>query len=170
TELADKIMDERRVQNQKIMDAFKNYFDFCKVYFIYAKNTKELLAGRQDIFLNDTLGLDTTIRMKENYYLIAEYGDITSNMRTDEYHYSGVYHTEPSTNTASTSVIFLSDTSLTQLKEPFPFYTEVYLDNYNKAVFNLSKSIAKAYISFLAKEDEKRLREKLKEDANSQPH
>jgi len=167
-ELAEKLVDENRAQNQKLMDAFRSFYDFSKVYFIYAKNTSALKEGKQNIFLNDTLGIDTSITMAEKYFLIAEYGTITTNERTDEYHYKGVYHTEPTGTSASTNVIFISDTSLVQLREPFPFYVQTYLNNYNKAVDNLNKSLHKAYYRLdetekeNIKEERKRLKAELK--------
>ncbi len=163
-ELADKLTEENKVQNQKLADAFKSFFDFCKVYLIYAKNTNALLQNKQNIFLNDTLALDTTIKLIEKTFFIAEYGTITSNVRTDEYHYKGVYHTEPSASTSSTSVIFISDTSLTQLKEPFPFYQSTYLGNYSKAVDDLNRNLHKAYFNLdnSVKEERRKLKEQLK--------
>ncbi len=163
-ELADRLTEERRKQNQKLSDAFRTYFDYCKVYFIYAKNTDNLLAGKQNIFLNDTLGVDTTVHLTQKYFLIAEYGLITSNMRPDEYHYKNVNYTEATSSAASTSVVFISDTTLTQLKEPFPFYQSVYLDNYSKGVERLNNGLHRAYnrLDDSAKEERKRLREQLK--------
>lgn len=163
-ELADRLTEERKKQNQKLSDAFRTYFDYCKVYFIYAKNTDDLLAGKQNIFLNDTLAIDTSIHLTEKYFLIAEYGLITSNMRPDEYHYKNVNYTEATSSAASTSVVFISDTTLTQLKEPFPFYQSVYLDNYSKGVERLSNTLYRAYnrLDDSAKEERKRLREQLK--------
>jgi hypothetical protein len=163
-ELANKLVEVNAKQNQKLVDAFRGFFDYCKVYFIYAKNTNALLQGNQNIFLNDTLAVDTNIKMKEKYFLIAEYGLITTNELTDEYHYKSLNHTEPSSTAASTNVIFISDTSLKQLKEPFPFYQQTYLDNYNKAVDNLSRSLHKAYYKLddSIKEERKKLKEQLK--------
>lgn len=163
-ELAEKLVEENKKQNQKLADAFRGFFDFCKVYFIYAKNTNALLQGSQNIFLNDTLAVDTTIKLNEKYFLIAEYGLITTNERTDEYHYKGVHHTEASSTASSTNVIFISDTSLTQLQEPFPFYQQTYLENYNKAVDNLSRNLNRAYyrLDNSVKEERKRLKEQLR--------
>ncbi len=164
TELADKLTEENKIQNQKLLDAFKGFFDFCKVYFIYAKNTNALLQNQQNIFLNDTLAIDTTIKLTEKHFLIAEYGTITANVRTDEYHYKGVYHTEPSASASSTSVIFISDTSLKQLREPFPFYQQTYLGNYNKAVQSLNQNLSKSYFKLdnSVQEERRKLKEQLK--------
>ncbi len=164
-ELADKLVEENRIQNQKLADAFRSFFDYCKVYFIYAKSTNALLKSEPGIFLNDTLAVDSSIRLSEKYFFIAEYGTITSNALTDEYHYKGVYHTEPSASASSTSVIFISDTSLSQLREPFPFYQQTYLGNYNKAVENLNRNLHKAYLRLdnYVKQERKKLKEQLKQ-------
>lgn len=163
-ELADKLVEENRIQNQKLADAFRGFFDYCKVYFIYAKSTNALLKGEPYIFLNDTLAVDTTIKLTEKDFFIAEYGTITANTLTDEYHYKGVYHTEPSSTATSTSAIFISDTSLSQLREPFPFYQQTYLGNYNKAVENLNRNLHKAYFRLdnSVQEERKRLKQQLK--------
>lgn len=144
-DIADRMEAERLVQNQKIATAFKTNFDFCPVYFMYSRNTNALLRGEQGLFLNDTLGIDTSIHLKQNFFLFAEYGTVTSNQPGDSYHYSGVNKTEPSTNTMSTSTIFMSDTSLQQLAEPFPFYQVVYLENYAKAIDKLNRALYKFF-------------------------
>jgi hypothetical protein len=146
--IADKIVADRLAMNLKIMDAFKYNFTFCKVYFIYAKNTDALLKHQPNIFLNSQLQPDSSIHMKEDYFLIAEYGSFTSNERVDDYHYSGVYHTEPSSSTASTSALVMLDTTLTQLQEPFPFAVPVYLGGYNKAVEQMDRQLTKLYDRF----------------------
>jgi hypothetical protein len=146
-EIAERIIAERKAQNQKIVDAFRKEFDFCKVYFIYASSTSDLLNGKKGIFLNDTLALDTTIELKESFYLIAEYGAVTANMRFDEYHYKNVNKTEATSNTTTTSALFISDTTLTQLKEPFPFYQIVLLENYVKAVERMNSALHRFYFN-----------------------
>ena len=145
TTLADKIVAERAEMNQKIMAAFKYNFTFCKVYFIYSRSTEALLKHEQNIFLNEKLQPDTSIKLIQNYFLIAEYGSYTSNERVDEYHYKGVYTTEPSASTASSSALFIMDTTLTQLQEPFPFAAPVYLGGFIKAVVQLDRQLDKVY-------------------------
>ena len=159
-ELADKIIAEREALNQKVADAFRYYFSFCKVYFIFAKNTDALLQRQPYIFLNEKLQIDSTIRLNEDFYLIAEYGSYTQNERVDEYHYSGVYKTEPSNSTASTSALVVLDTTLTQLQEPFPFAVPVYMGGFIKGAEQLSYNMDKAYNRLLYKEDVKEMKKK----------
>jgi len=144
-EIADRIERERAAQNKKIMAAFKGNFDYCKVYFIYAKNSAALVAGKTGLFLNDDLKEVDSIKMNVPFFVFAEYGDVTSNVRADEYHYDGVHHTEASGTPTSTSAIVISDTTFTQLKQPFPFYQNVMLENYDKTVARLNNAFHKAY-------------------------
>ncbi|MCW5907387.1 MAG: hypothetical protein KIS94_05985 [Chitinophagales bacterium] len=146
-DVADRIIADRKIQNQKIVDAFRSRFDFCKVYFIYASSTNQVLEGTTGLFLNDAMEPDTSIVIKESYFLLAEYGTVTANMRGDEYHYKNVDKTEASSNTTTSSAIFISDTSLTQLKEPFPFYQTVLLENYTKAVDRLNSALHRFYFN-----------------------
>lgn len=167
-DLAGKLIAENKERNQKLLEAFRQFYDFSSLYFIEAKNTSALINGAQHIFLSDSLTVDTSIRVHAKNIFIAEYGTITTNERTDEYRYKGVYHTEPSANPSSSNVIFISDTSLTQLREPFPFYQQTYLGNFGKAVANLNRGLHKAYFKLddaaknAIKEDRKSLKEKLK--------
>ncbi len=152
-DIADKIVGERKVQNEKIMDAFRSQFDFCKVYFIYAKDADEILQGKKGYFLNEKMERDTSIQLRENYFLFAEYGSVTSNMPEDEFHYKNVNKTVATSNLTTSSAIFISDTTLTQLKEPFPFYQVVMLDNYRKAVERLNAALYRIYDRWTMKKE-----------------
>ncbi len=164
-ELANKIVAEREALNRKISDAFRYNFSFCKVYFIYAKNTDALLKRQPYIFLNENLQVDSSIQLKEDFFLIAEYGSFTTNERVDEYRYSGVYQTQPTNTTASESSYVIMDTTLTQLQEPFPFYVPVYLGSFMKSADQLSNNINKAYVNLLYREENKEM--KLKKSDHS---
>ncbi len=150
--LADKIVAERNELNLKIAQAFTYYFTFCKVYFIYAKNSEALQKKQPGIFLNDKLEPDTSIKLKESYYLTAEYGSFTTNERVDEYHYSGVNRTQPSTSTAGSSALVIMDSTFNQLQEPFPFVSPVYLGAFIKAAEQLDRQLNKFYTNIDLKE------------------
>lgn len=149
-EIAERIIADRKAQNRKIAEAFRKEFDFCKVYFIYASSTTDLLEGKQGIFLNDTLALDASIQLTDSFFLIAEYGAVTANMRGDEYHYKNINKTEATSNATTSSAVFLSDTNLVQLKEPFPFYQIVLLENYTKAIERLNNALHRFYFNRIA--------------------
>ncbi len=152
-EIADRIESENLNRNKLIMTAFKSHFRFCKVYFIYAKNTKQFLEGKPGVFLNDNLQVDTSIRPKEKFVLLAEYGTVMSNVVQDEYHFKELNKTSESNQPAASSAIFLSDLTLTQLKEPFPFFVVVYLDKYSKGIERWSNSLERYYQKVINKKD-----------------
>jgi len=192
-ELADKIEDQRRLQNEKLYQAFKNYFTFCKVYFIYAKETQDFLSGRRDIFLNDKLEHDSSIVMKERFYVFCEYGATVSfstknpkEIYSDVGIYSGTYSrhehekilgqepTSTTTSTASENAVFFSDSSFNQYFYPFPYSEDVYLDYYNSTVKTLDREMQRAYGRLVVnkdmrdaiKKEKKRQKEKLKQLKN----
>lgn len=148
-DIADRIIRDREAQNRKIAAAFAENLDFCSVHFIYAKDSRAVLDGRTDVFLTKDLTADTAVNLAGKFLLFAEYGEITANLRGDEYHYSAVNKTEASTSTSGTNVIFLSDTTFTQLREPFPFYQGVFLDNYNKAVERMNRALFRSYFNLV---------------------
>ena len=144
-DVAEKIIADNRKRNLDIANAFRAEFSFCKVYFMFTRDTRKFLAGDTKVFLNDTLSADTTIQLKEKFSLFAEYGTVMANLRADEYHYSGVKKTKESSQPMSSSALFASDLNLNQLTEPFPFYAVVYLDNFKKAAARWSNSLEKYY-------------------------
>lgn len=160
TDIANKIIADRKVQNEKIMDAFRSQFDFCKVYFIYATDADEILCGNKGYFLNEKLERDTSLQLKEDYFLFAEYGSVAANMLQDEYHYKNVNKTVATSTLTTSSAIFISDTTLTQLKEPFPFYQTVMLDNYQKAVERLNAALYRVYYRWTMKKGKAASKEK----------
>jgi len=157
-DIADRMVAERAAQNEKIIRSFRNLFDFCPVYFIYAKHTEDLKAGKTGLFLNDTLAIDTSIHLKENFYLLAEYGSVMANERVDEYRYRGVYTTQESSNVVGQSALVMIDTTIMQLREPFPFYETVFLDKFDKAVEKLNRGLHKFFINATMKQEIKKLK------------
>ena len=72
--IANRIIEDRKIQNTAIMRAFKSYYTFSKLLFIYARDTKRFLKGEKGIFLNDALAYEPSIALKDTFFLIAEYG------------------------------------------------------------------------------------------------
>lgn len=59
--LAERLSLETNKQNEQIKKAFKTHFDFCKIYFIYPKDTKKILKDKSipilDIATNEKIDL-----------------------------------------------------------------------------------------------------------------
>ncbi|PBQ32123.1 hypothetical protein CNR22_10180 [Sphingobacteriaceae bacterium] len=59
--------------NRNTLFAYKENLNFCKVYFMYSNYSDSLLNGKRDgIFLDTNLVIDPSIKMKEEFYIIAE--------------------------------------------------------------------------------------------------
>ncbi len=174
-DVADRIVEDRKKQNLKMYYAYKTHFTFCPVYFIYAKDTKELLKGNRNIFLNQDLNYDSTVTFNYTNFIFSEYG--TAEGYSDFSDFSGLpvsgrydartmdtVSTEHNTMPATTSALLFLDKHLNQLQRPFPFITGVYLDAYNSAVKNLNRELEKAYYRLVTAREYKdqRKREKQK--------
>lgn len=72
-ELALEKQLEQYAINKNIFFAYKDNFNFCKVYFMYSNSSDSLLNGsRENIFLDSNLTIDPAIHMNEKFYMIAE--------------------------------------------------------------------------------------------------
>jgi hypothetical protein len=72
-EAADKKQRETYALNINIMQAYLKFYTFSKLYFIYSNSYEDLLKGvRKGIFISENLMVDSTIKMPENFYLLAE--------------------------------------------------------------------------------------------------
>ncbi len=77
TEMANDKKLEMFIVNKNIMMAYRDNYNFGKVYFIYSSANDSLMSGaRKGIFLDTNLTVDPTIEIKENFYLVAESDNI----------------------------------------------------------------------------------------------
>lgn len=177
-DIAHRIEEERKSQNQQMYYAFRTYFTFCKVFFIYARDTKKCLDG-QPVFLNEKLDYDTSITLPNTNFVFCEYGSAESYSRfTDisgfpvsnpsisggSYEGAGPHKIldtvtrKTSTDPASTSALFFTDKNQEQLHRPFPFSEAVYLNSYNATVNALNREMERAYYRLVVNKDVKDLR------------
>lgn len=120
-ETAELIIKSQREENREIVSAFRQSFNFCTVYFIYADSTEAWLSGnRSGYFLNDSLDVNPSIAMKEPFSLLAEKGTPHQSVAYDE--------TQPNQESSErgylSSAIVIYDQRLRLLKDPFPFYAQ----------------------------------------------
>ncbi len=173
-DVADRIVAERRKQNERMYYAYKTYFTFCPVYFIYAHDTKEFLDGNRKILLNTELNYDSTIKFNYTDYIFSEYG--TAEGFSDFSDYTGMpvadirdnrimdtIAAQNNTRPASFSALIFLDKNLNQFQRPFPFEA-VYLDGFKSAVVFLNRAMEKAYFRLVTTREYKdqRKREKQK--------
>jgi hypothetical protein len=134
TKLADKLAGENRQRNLYLMLAFINQFNFCRVLFIEAQNTRRLLDREDNIYLNGKLQVDSSIKAPKGFYLIAEFGEA---MRTEEA--GDPQHSWQSATPGSSAALVISDSDLNQLKEPFPYSVDMVF-----ARLNFSPAVVKS--------------------------
>jgi hypothetical protein len=96
---AEKIRAELALENKEIINAFKNNFTFCKVFFFYSNNSQKIKDGNYTgCLLNTNYEIDSTFNGSD--YLIGEFGQTETN-RIDAF--------------------LIEDKNFNQLKKPFPF-------------------------------------------------
>lgn len=120
-DMAERKVLEQYAINKNTMMAYKDFLVFCKVYFIYSNSSDSLLNGaRSGIFLDTNLNIDPSIRMQENFYLLAErdygYNSSIGFVKED----SARTITEKGNAVRQMSVV-LKNKYGHQLKSPFPY-------------------------------------------------
>jgi hypothetical protein len=158
---ADNLELKQVVMNQSIVNAFREKFSFCPVYFFYSYDSPFVNEKQFDkiTFLNDHLKTDTTIKFAGKYYLTAEFGTIDQDTtaRFDSYYYDrGENGLEKRTlyyggsNMGFGALIIKSDIFV-QLHKPFPYYvrtfeTVPFVVNTNHIVAKMNKKLNKYYL------------------------
>lgn len=102
---AQEIAIEQQDRNQRIMQAFGEYFDFCPVYFFHAPHSGKIRTGSFIPYLLDADAspvLDTSLQSKA--FLFAEFG-----------------LTQANSGNSGLPALILMDKNFSQLTEPFPF-------------------------------------------------
>ena len=84
-DIAEKIIESRKAQNEKMYSAFEHAFKFCRVYFIYANKTMDFLNGNHKVFLNSRLEVDTSIVFNDTAFVFCEYGSVESFSNFNDY-------------------------------------------------------------------------------------
>ena len=117
---ANKIREKDKAYNLLLMNSFKENFDFCKVYFFFADDSKKVLAGEKSgCFLNDDLEVDESIVFEENYFLIIEVGDSNeeyNTLKAPEYRNKEFLPNRG----AQTKALLVKDALLKQMPKTFP--------------------------------------------------
>lgn len=127
--LAKKTAYKLKNRNLIITKSFKNYFDFCPVYFFYSSDSKHVRNNNLDsiIFLNDDLSTNKSITITNPTIFIAEFGNIEPNQTITYQSTSHVPATEKrntyngGTNFSFKAVV-IKDEMFNQLQDPFPYY------------------------------------------------
>ena len=148
-DLAEKLAAEQAEINRLIAESFKNNFNFCRVYFFYSNYSEFILSNEYDkiIFMNYNLNPDTTVNLKNEKFLIAEFARIEqdtsatgweyykdkSSLKENEQHdalrYAGGNY--------GMSALIVRSNKLVQLSKPFPYYVKYRPERDHKKEINL---------------------------------
>lgn len=117
---ADLLEAETFVINKNTVYAWRENFNFCKVYFIYSGTSDSLLKGRRTGFFLDTnLQVDPNINLDEAFYVIAE-RDYAYNSSIGFLPEAQARTIVEKGNPAKTMAFVLKNKYGHQLKNPFP--------------------------------------------------
>ena len=119
---ARKIESEQHYINSMLYKAFQKSYTFSKVYFAWAEDLEKIKNGeRSSVFLDSNLNIIPGAPMNEDYFLIAEYGDLysTSVGFADTATMQKQYEKG---EVMRKNTIVVKNVYRLQLKRPFPYY------------------------------------------------
>lgn len=112
--------------NKTIMLAFKDNYNFSKLYFMFSNYSDSLLNGkRTNLFLDTNLKIDPTLELKENYYLVIE-KDFIYNSSIGFVKEDSAKFVRESGNPEIDVAFVIKNKFGFQLHRPFPFFIEYY--------------------------------------------
>lgn len=111
--------------NKNIVRAFTKYYNFSKVYFFYNTKSDTLAKGaKQGFFLDTNLIVDPHINLTDSFYLLAE-RDYTYNSSIGFVPKDTAMYFKESGAPEKEMAIVIKNKYYHQLKEPFPYFTEL---------------------------------------------
>ena len=131
-EEAEKVEKNQKEENLKLLKAFKKNYDFSEVQFFYSNQSSNVKSGKlKGIFLNDSLQLDSTIKVENNNIFTAEYTTIeqdtlkmfshTEKRITGPFRFEeeAVFFGGPNMNFMA---LVIKNQQFQQMTRPFPYY------------------------------------------------
>ena len=120
--LAEKKRLEQLAININISRAYRYRYKFSALYFMYSFSSDTLLnGGRTNMFLDSMLVIDSSIIMKESFYLLAETDNIYNSSIGFVKEEEAKAQIEQGSETTVDALIVLKNKYGHQLKHPFPY-------------------------------------------------
>ncbi|GIV27152.1 MAG: hypothetical protein KatS3mg027_0966 [Bacteroidia bacterium] len=140
-----QIQNETNTHNKIIMQSFKKHYNFSPVYFMYDFSTNELIKNpKAKVFLNDNLEIDTTIYLKESFYLYADIFSPVIESTLPLLPDSLAINASESGPANKTAAILIKNKYNLQLKHPFPYLINGYnILKFEKYVIKLNQKFFK---------------------------
>ena len=145
---AVQLREYNRLHNMAISSSFRNDFNFCEVRFFYSSDSKNIYEAKfENVFLNDSLEIDSSICVKLNTpVFIAEFcnidQDTVKNFSHLSYEPNSNFSLKKTKNYYNESdfgfyALIIKDHSFVQLNSPFPYYVRNSRVPYNKSIRQL---------------------------------
>ena len=135
TALAEKKRLETAAVNLNTIRAYLTSYKFSKVYFIYSNSSDSLLNGiKENIFLDSSLQVNPSIKLTEDFYLIAE-RDHAYNSSIGFIPEDSAKFVKENGNPVKEMAIVVKNKFGHQLKRPFPYTTGDKLDLKKKSAY-----------------------------------
>jgi hypothetical protein len=87
TKEAEALKAKQYAQNLEVYRAFRDKYKFGNLYFFYSTHSNEVKTGQvAGIFLDSTLQADSSIKLNDKKFYVAEIGDIQSESTSSTMH------------------------------------------------------------------------------------
>lgn len=141
--VAERIALDQFVENRRLMDAFLNKFNFCKVYFFFSDDTKQVLAGEPGFYLNEKMKIDTSIVRTEDFFMVAEIGELIERPLIINGDTTKVLQ---ASGHILDRTLKMQDSTLLIMPEPFPHYVNALMEKQTeKQVEKLNRKLQDYY-------------------------
>jgi hypothetical protein len=118
-----RVAEEQRNANLEIVQAFKQYFNFCPVYFFYSTYSGQVKKGElTGYFLNDRLEPDSSVRLDNKLYYIAEFSVIEPDTFERDAGSRKLADEGAIAYSRNIEALIIRDQRFIQLSKPFPYY------------------------------------------------
>lgn len=134
-ESAARIAENQRQENERIVSAFRDNFDFAPVYFFYSDDSRYLLnnePGKVTFLMPDLSPVDTVVAVEPEKFVVAEFSTVSAEPRAYYENYRREYKGQTdslsyinSSEMGFTALVLYND-DLQQLTDPFPYYVRMY--------------------------------------------
>lgn len=155
TKVANEMMEKLQVQNTRMMKAYRSFWNFCPIYFIYSNELNAFNSGVRDhIFVDSTMKISSTIQMQAPFYIFHDYGTFYEVQNKSHDSAPGKWkNTEYSNYDSSEGVpvksdcIVVRDKLMRQYRYPFPDYIQTWgsLTGLKKAIEILNARFTNTY-------------------------
>jgi len=141
------IKKQRDYENAIIIKAFLTKYQFSPVYFTYDYLSLEIIKGKvKNVFLNENLQIDSTINLKQKYYLFADIQSPIIESTLPIVPDSLAPKVSETGSSIKTAAILIKNKYGHQLKRPFPYYVSgTNILKYEKYVSKLNRNFLKFY-------------------------